>query len=205
VTQPLIIGIAGGTGSGKTTVASQIRKALPPGYCAIIDHDAYYRDLSHLPFEERVKVNFDHPDSLENELLCTHLETLHEGAAVAKPMYDFTIHCRGEETVLIEPCPVIVVEGILVLADPNIRRILDVKIYVETDSDVRVIRRIRRDMAERGREFDDIREQYYRTVRPMHIRFVEPSKRHADIILPEGGENQVAIGLVVRALAGASG
>ncbi len=201
----LLIGIAGGTGSGKTTVARQICEALTAEKCALIDHDAYYRDLAHLPFEERVKTNFDHPKSLENELLAEHLATLRQGHAIEKPVYDFAHHMRSADTETIKPAGVIVVEGILVLADPQLRQHMDVKIFVDTAADVRVIRRIRRDMEERGRTFDDVREQYYRTVRPMHEQFVEPSRKFADLIIPEGGENQVAIGVVVQALFGMAG
>jgi uridine kinase len=198
----LLIGVAGGTGSGKTTVARQIHEALPAGHCARVDHDSYYRDLSHRPFEERVTVNFDHPDSLENELLASHLATLRGGETIEKPVYDFATHTRAAETTEVNPSPVIIVEGILVLANPAIRAQLDVKIFVDTDADVRVFRRIRRDMDERGRSFDDIRNQYYETVRPMHLEFVAPSRAHADIIIPEGGRNRVAIGFMVRALWG---
>ena len=197
---PLFIGIAGGTGSGKTTVAAAIARALPKGRAVRVDHDSYYKDLAHRPFEERVKVNFDHPDSLDNELLCAHLDQLRAGNAIEKPEYDFATHTRRTETATISPCPIVIVEGILVLADPGIRRRLDVKIFVDTDADVRLIRRIRRDIEERGRAFPDIRRQYYKTVRPMHLQFVEPSRRHADLIIPEGGENKVAIGMVVRSL-----
>lgn len=199
---PLVIGIAGGTGSGKTTVAHQIERALPKAHCVLIDHDGYYRDLAHLTFEERARTNFDHPDSLENELLCDHLDQLRAGQAIDKPRYDFTTHCRHTATERIEPRTVILVEGILVLADKRIRERMDVRIFVDTDPDVRLMRRIRRDMEERGRSFDDIREQYYRTVRPMHLKFVEPSRRHAHLIIPEGGENSVAIAMVVRSLTG---
>lgn len=199
---PLFIGIAGGTGSGKTTVARAISAALGDDHCAVIDHDAYYRDLAHVPFEQRVKVNFDHPEALENELLARDLDRLRGGETIAKPVYDFSQHIRSTETVAIAPRPVIVVEGILVLAVPSLRKRLDVKIFVDTDSDVRLMRRIRRDMRERGRDFDDIRHQYYGTVRPMHLQFVEPSRRHADLIIPEGGDNRVAIGMVVRSLFG---
>jgi uridine kinase len=197
--KPLLIGIAGGTGSGKTSVSRAIRQALPAGACAVIEHDSYYRDLAHLPFDQRVQTNFDHPDSLENELLSLHLDQLRRGQAVDKPVYDFKTHTRMEVTEHVEPCPVVVVEGILVLADPQLRNRLDVKIFVDTDDDVRLMRRIRRDIEERGRAFDDIRTQYNRTVRPMHIQFVAPSRRFADLIVPEGGRNTVAIGLMVRA------
>lgn len=199
----IFIGIAGGTGSGKTTIARQIEQALPGGTCAMLDHDAYYRDLAHLPFEQRAETNFDHPDALENELLARHLELLRAGEAIDKPVYDFSTHTRSNEVVRIVPSPVVILEGILVLADPALRRQLDVKLFVDTDSDVRLMRRIRRDMSERGRTFDEVRAQYYRTVRPMHIAFVEPSRRNADLIVPEGGDNRVAVGMLVRAILGA--
>jgi len=199
---PLVIGIAGGSGSGKTSVARALHRALPGEHCVIIDHDAYYGDLAHLPFEERVKVNFDHPDALDNALLCEHLDALRAGRTIDKPDYDFTTHTRRTTTQPITPRTVIIVEGILVLAHPGIRQRLDIKVFVETDADVRLMRRMRRDMDERGRTFDEIRDQYYRTVRPMHLQFVEPSRRFADLVIPEGGENRVAIGLVVRSLLG---
>lgn len=202
-TPALFIGIAGGTGSGKTTIAQQIYRALPEGTCAMLDHDAYYRDLAHLPFEQRAETNFDHPDALENELLVEHLEALRRGETIDKPVYDFATHTRSADVVRIEPSPVVVLEGILVLADPALRRLLDVKLFVDTDADVRLMRRIRRDMSERGRTFDEIRAQYYRTVRPMHLAFVEPSRRNADLIVPEGGDNRVAVGMLVRAILGA--
>ncbi|MFT4705363.1 MAG: uridine kinase [Bradymonadia bacterium] len=199
----LVIGIAGGTGSGKTTIAHQIYAALPEGSCAMLDHDAYYKDLAHLPVEERAATNFDHPDSLENTLLEAHLGALRRGEAVDKPVYDFATHSRASEVVHIEPAPIVVLEGILVLADPAVRAQMDIKLFVDTDDDVRLMRRIRRDMSERGRTFEDVREQYYRTVRPMHIEYVAPSRRHADLIIPEGGENNVAVGVVVRSILGA--
>jgi uridine kinase len=203
-TRPLIVGIAGGTGSGKTTVARAIAEALGSERCAVIDHDAYYHDLAHLPFAQRVGTNFDHPLSLDNERLCHDLDALRSGTAVEKPVYDFTTHTRASQTVRIEPRRVVLVEGILVLAHAGLRERMDIRIFVDTDADVRLMRRVRRDMEERGRSFEDIREQYYRTVRPMHLAHVEPSRRHAHLVLPEGGENRVAVGLVVRALVDAS-
>ncbi|MFT6629194.1 MAG: uridine kinase, partial [Flavobacteriales bacterium] len=175
----------------------------PEGSCAMLDHDAYYKDLAHLPVEERAATNFDHPDSLENTLLESHLGALRRGEAVDKPVYDFATHSRASEVVHIEPAPIVVLEGILVLADPAVRAQMDIKLFVDTDDDVRLMRRIRRDMSERGRTFEDVREQYYRTVRPMHIEYVAPSRRHADLIIPEGGENNVAVGVVVRSILGA--
>ena len=198
----LIIGIAGGTGSGKTTVAQRIVAALPKKRAILLDHDSYYRDQSHLPLEERIKVNFDHPDALENELLIEHIKNLKTGRDIEKPVYDFTTHTRKPETLTVDWAPVVVVEGILILADPRVRAQMDIKVFVDTDADIRAFRRIRRDMRERGRTFDSIRNQYYSTVRPMHLQFVEPSKRWADIIIPEGGHNEVALEMVIGRLRG---
>ena len=199
-TSPLFIGIAGGTGSGKTSVAREVYRAIPTGGAVVIDYDSYYIDLSHLSPAERAKKNFDHPKSLETDLLCAHLDALKHGHSVEKPEYDFSTHSRCVETTTIEATPVIIVEGILVLAEPRIRQRLDVMMFVDTDADVRLMRRIRRDLQDRGRSFADIRRQYYETVRPMHLKFVEPSRRYADIIIPEGGKNKVAIGMVVASL-----
>ncbi len=199
-TRPLLIGIAGGTGSGKSTIAHNLAEGLPAGTAQIVDHDAYYRDLAQLPFEERVKVNFDHPDALETELLVKHLDLLRDGKAIDVPLYDFATHTRKRETRRVEPSPVIVVEGILVFVEEALRQRLDVKIFVDTDADIRVFRRIRRDLEQRGRSFQSIRDQYYKSVRPMHLQFVEPSKRWADLIVPEGGNNRVALDLLVGKL-----
>ena len=196
----LVIGIAGGTGSGKTTIARKIVEALPEGTAVLMDHDSYYRDLSHLPMEERVKVNFDHPDSLDNDLLIEHIKELRAGNGVDKPIYDFKLHTRLAETEPVPWAPVVVVEGILILADPRVRELLDIKVFVDTDADIRLFRRIRRDMRDRGRSFESIRAQYYATVRPMHLQFVEPSKRWADLIIPEGGHNMVALDMVIGKL-----
>ncbi len=193
---PLILGIAGGTGSGKTTIARAIIEALGP-VAVLMDHDAYYIDQSHLPFEERERTNYDHPDSLENELLIHQLRELRAGRAVKKPVYDYAMHARSKDTVLIEPTPVIVVEGILTLAIPALRDELDLRVFVDTDADIRLMRRIRRDIEQRGRSFASVRSQYYETVRPMHMAFVEPSKRFANVIIPEGGENKIAIDVLV--------
>lgn len=190
---PLVLGIAGGSGSGKSTIAKSILEALPNGQGVMLQQDHYYRSQSHLPPAERASVNYDHPDALELDLLTKHLDQLRTGQSIQRPTYDFTIHDRHPEGVLIEPTPVIVVEGILVLADERLRSRFDVKLYVDTDPDIRVIRRIRRDIEHRGRTFAQVRKQYYESVRPMHIAFVEPSKRYADIIIPEGGQNQVAL------------
>lgn len=201
--RPLLFGIAGGSGSGKTTVAHRVRDALP-GRVAILEHDAYYRDREDLDFEERAQINFDHPDSLETELCLAHLATLRDGLAVEAPLYDFRTHRRAKETRRVEPAPVVILEGILLFADPGLREMLDLKIYVDTDPDIRAFRRIRRDLEQRGRTFESIREQYYRTVRPMHLQFVEPSKRWADLILPEGGFNHVGVEAVVEMVRGAA-
>jgi uridine kinase len=198
--EPIIIGIAGGTGSGKSTVAANIAKGLPEGSCATIDHDAYYRDHPEMDFEERQLLNYDHPDSLENGLLIEHLDALRGGAAVEIPIYDFVTHTRRPERRLVRPSPIIIVEGILIFADEEVRRRLEVKIFVDTDADIRLMRRIRRDMESRGRSFQQVREQYYKTVRPMHLQFVEPSKRYADLIIPEGGNNRVALDMVIGRL-----
>ena len=198
--RPLVIGIAGGTGSGKTTIARNIAEALPSAGVITIDHDAYYRDRSDLTLDERAAQNFDHPDSLETELLIQHLAALREGRAVELPIYDFKTHSRLGERRRVEPTPVIIVEGILVFVDPGLRAQMDIKIFVDTDADIRVFRRIRRDIEQRGRTFQSVRDQYYRTVRPMHLQFVEPSKRWADLIIPEGGDNRVALDLIIGKL-----
>jgi uridine kinase len=197
---PLLLGIAGGTGSGKTTVARKVMAGLPPDAAAIIEHDSYYRDRSDVAFEERAQLNYDHPDSLDNDLLHQHLLALRAGRAVDVPVYDFKTHSRLKETRHVLPAPVIIVEGILVFVEERIRALLDMKIFVDTDADIRLMRRIRRDIEERGRDFNSIRQQYYRTVRPMHLQFVEPSKRWSDLIIPEGGNNLVALDMVVGKL-----
>ncbi len=203
--RPIVIGVAGGTGSGKTTVARQILDRVGAEHIAYIPHDAYYRDLSHLPLEERVRVNFDHPDSLETELLIEHLKALRSGRPVEIPIYDFTTHTRTTQTRHVEPASVVLVEGILVFAEPRLREMFDVKLYVDTDADVRFIRRLRRDIEERGRSVESVCEQYLATVRPMHLEFVEPSKRYADVIIPEGGFNEVAIEMVAARIRGMLG
>jgi len=198
--KPLFIGIAGGTGSGKSTVARKIVEGLPAAQVAVIDHDSYYRDHSHLDEETRARVNFDHPDALDNDLLVSHLEELRAGRGVDVPNYDFKTHSRQPERRRVEPPRIVIVEGILVFVEERVRRLLDVKIFVDTDADIRVFRRIRRDLEHRGRTFQSIREQYYTTVRPMHLQFVEPSKRWADLIIPEGGDNLIAIDLILGKL-----
>ncbi|MBN1977235.1 MAG: uridine kinase [Anaerolineae bacterium] len=200
--KPIVIGVAGGTGSGKTTVAEKILHRVGAEHAAYIPHDAYYREIGHLPPEERARVNFDHPDSLETSLLIEQLKALRKGQVVEIPIYDFTKHMRTRETRRVEPAPVILVEGILIFVEPELRALLDVKLYVDTDADVRFIRRLQRDIRERGRSVESVCEQYLSTVRPMHQEFVEPSKRHADVIIPEGGFNEVAIEMVAARLRG---
>jgi uridine kinase len=200
VTRPLVVGIAGGTGSGKTTVAHKLASAMPDGRCVTIEHDAYYRDQGHLSPEERAKINYDHPGSLESSLLIEHLRQLRGGRAVAVPIYDFATHTRRRETRAVEPARVIVVEGILVFTEPELRDQMDIKIFVDTDPDIRLMRRIRRDLEQRGRTFQSVRDQYYATVRPMHIEHVEPTKRWADLIIPEGGNNRVALDVLLGQL-----
>lgn len=195
--RPVIIGIAGGSGSGKTTVIRRITEALDPSSIAVIEHDAYYKDLRHMTEEERLAVNFDHPDSLETDLLLKHIGDLLQGQSIEKPKYDYNRHLRHEETILIEPKPIIIIDGILVLAETALADLMDIKIFVDTDGDVRLLRRIRRDIEERGRSIENILTQYEKTVRPMYIQFVEPSKRRADVIIPRGGHNHVAIEMVV--------
>lgn len=194
-----VIGIAGGTGSGKTTLARAVTAQLPEEHVTTLEHDHYYRDRSDLPAEERAKLNYDHPDSLETDLLVEHLRGLKAGKPVHVPRYDFVTHSRQKECITVHPTPIIVVEGILVFADEPLRDEMDVKLFVDTDADIRVMRRIRRDIEQRGRTFQSVREQYYRTVRPMHLAFVEPSKRWADLIIPEG-DARVALDLVVHKL-----
>ena len=197
---PLVVGIAGGTGSGKTTVAHKLAAAMPAGRCITIEHDAYYRDQAHLSAEERARINYDHPASLESDLLATHLRDLRAGQTVEVPIYDFANHTRRKETRRLAPARVIIVEGILVFTEPALREQLDIKIFVDTDSDIRLIRRIRRDLEQRGRTFQSVRDQYYATVRPMHLEHVEPSKRWADLIVPEGGDNKVALDVLLGQL-----
>lgn len=197
---PLVIGIAGGSGSGKTTLAQLILRRVGEDRIAYLPHDAYYKDLSDLPPNQRMAVNFDHPDSLDTELLTRHVEQLRRYQPVDLPVYDFKNHTRTTQTHRVEPRGVIMVEGILIFADPALRRILDVKIFVDTDPDIRLIRRLERDIRERGRTTDMVVKQYLSTVRPMHLEFVEPSKRYADVIVPEGGMNEVAMEMVVARL-----
>ena len=195
-----VLGIAGGTGSGKTTIAESVIASLPAGAAVLIESDAYYRDRSGLPPEAREHINYDHPDAIETELLEAQLVALRAGRAVDVPQYDYREHARRRETRRVEPAPVVVVEGILVLADERLRAQMDLKIFVDTDADVRLMRRMRRDIEQRGRTFDQVAEQYADTVRPMHLAFVEPSKRFADLVVPEGGQNQPALDAIVGRL-----
>ncbi|MFN8481529.1 MAG: uridine kinase [Anaerolineae bacterium] len=195
--RPITIGVAGGSGSGKTTVSRAILRRVGPGRVAHLDQDSYYVDLSDIPLEERKKVNFDHPDAIETELFVEHLGRLQNNEAVWVPDYDFATYTRTPSKHILEPRPVILVEGILILAEKRVRDCLDVKVFVDTDADLRFIRRLRRDTHERGRTMDSVVEQYLATVRPMHLEFVEPSKRYADIIIPNGGHNRVALDMIV--------
>jgi uridine kinase len=193
----LVIGIAGGTGSGKTTIADYILKTVGPEKIGFLPHDAYYRELKGLSVEERAKVNFDHPSSLETELMIEHILQLREGKPIELPTYDFKTHARTGETTLVTPQPILMVEGILIFAEPELRKHFDLKIYVDTDADIRFIRRLKRDREERGRTTESVISQYLETVRPMHLEFVEPSKRYANVIIPEGGYDHVALDLIV--------
>jgi uridine kinase len=193
----VVLGIAGGSGSGKSTVARGVAQALGHSSVVLLDMDAYYRNLTHLSAEERRRVNWDHPDSLDMALFADHLSALASGKAISKPIYDFVTHARRDESDEIAPRDVIIADGILLLVEPRVRDLCDIKVFVDADADLRLLRRIHRDMRERGRPLDEIVDQYLTTVRPMHLEFVEPSKRHADIIVPMGGHNEVAIEMIV--------
>jgi uridine kinase len=199
--KPLIIGIAGGSGSGKTTVARNVAAALGDASVAFLDMDAYYLDHGHLPLEERKKVNWDHPNAFDWDHLVSQLGQLASGQPIDKPVYDFVVHARSLDAVRIPPADVIVIDGILLFTDARVRELCDVKVFVDADADVRLIRRIRRDMAKRGRPLSEILEQYLSTVQPMHLEFVEPSKRYADVIVPRGGHNPVAIEMIAAKIA----
>ena len=196
-TPPLIIGIAGGSGSGKTTVAQSILQRVGPERIAYLQHDEYYKDLSGLRPTQRAAINFDHPNSLETSMLVQHIEQLKQGQPVKVPIYDFSTHSRTNQTFTVNPRPVVLVEGILIFTEPILRELFDVKIFVDTDPDLRFIRRLQRDISERGRLMETVVSQYLTTVRPMHLEFVEPSKRYADVIIPEGGFNTAALDMVV--------
>jgi uridine kinase len=195
--KPFIIGIAGGSGSGKSTVARNVAQALHAESVAFIDMDAYYQNYAHLPMAERRKINWDHPDAFDWELLIDQLGRLASGAAIEKPVYDFVNHTRSEQCVVVPAARVVVIDGILLFTDARVRDLCDVKVFVDADADIRLIRRIRRDTAKRGRPLDEVLDQYVTTVQPMHLQFVEPSKRYADVIIPRGGHNAVAIEMIV--------
>lgn len=195
--QPIVLGVAGGSGSGKTTVVRAMIGSLGMDQVTVIHHDSYYRDTSHLDIEERRQINYDHPDSLETELLVEHLRELRAGRPAAVPVYDFAEHMRLPQRDHVQPRKVIIVDGLLILWDAQLRALMDIKVFVDTDSDLRFIRRLDRDIRERGRTAESVVQQYLRTVRPMHLEFVEPSKRYADIIVPQGGHNSVAVDMLV--------
>jgi len=192
----LVIGIAGGTGSGKTTVVKRIVELLPPGEVVVIPQDSYYRDNSHLPLEERQEINFDHPASIEFELLVEHVQALKEGKSIEQPIYSYLTCARAKESIRINPRHVVIVEGILILTHPELRDLMDVKVFVDADADDRLSRVIARDIVERGRSVNKVLERYEKTVKPMHLQFIEPTKRYADIIVPQGGNNSVAINIL---------
>ncbi|WP_026569865.1 MULTISPECIES: uridine kinase [Sediminibacillus] len=194
--KPVVIGVAGGSGSGKTSVTRSISQRFTDKTILVIEQDYYYKDQSHLPYEERLSTNYDHPLAFDNDLLIEHVNTLLEQKPVNKPVYDYTRHTRSEEVIRVEPKDVIILEGILILEDQRLLDLMDIKVFVDTDADVRIIRRLLRDIKERGRTIDSVIDQYINVVRPMHLQFVEPTKRYADIIIPEGGQNHVAIDLM---------
>ncbi|GIO27627.1 uridine kinase [Ornithinibacillus bavariensis] len=194
--KPVVIGVAGGSGSGKTSVTRSICQQFSDKTILVIEQDYYYKDQSHLPFEERLKTNYDHPLAFDNDLLIKHVHKLLNRQQIEKPVYDYKVHNRSKETILVEPKDVIILEGILILEDPRLVDLMDIKVFVDTDADLRIIRRLLRDIKERGRTLDSVIDQYLNAVRPMHLQFVEPTKRYADIIIPEGGENHVAIDIM---------
>jgi uridine kinase len=195
--KPVVIGVAGGSGSGKTSVTKAIYDSFKSQSILMIEQDYYYKDQSNLPMEERLKTNYDHPLAFDNDLLIQHIEKLLRHEAIEKPVYDYAIHTRSSEVIHVEPKDVIILEGILILEDERLRNLMDIKLYVDTDADLRIIRRLLRDIKERGRSMDSVIEQYVNVVRPMHNQFIEPTKRYADVIIPEGGHNHVAIDLMV--------
>ncbi|MBY0123882.1 uridine kinase [Bacillus sp. S/N-304-OC-R1] len=195
--KPVVIGVAGGSGSGKTSVAKSIYDRFNGHSILMLEQDYYYKDQAHLPFEERLKTNYDHPLAFDNDLLIEHIKSLLKYESIQKPVYDYAIHTRSEMVIEVEPMDVIILEGILVLEDERLRDLMDIKLFVDTDADLRIIRRLFRDIKERGRTMDSVIDQYVNVVRPMHNQFIEPTKRYADIIIPEGGHNHVAIDLMV--------
>ena len=192
----MIIGICGGTGSGKTTIARSIVEAVGADRVVLVEQDSYYRNLSDMPLDERHQANFDHPDSIDSDMLVNHLMRLKQGLSIEMPLYDFVTHTRSDQIETIEPKPVVIVEGILIFAEPRVLDLLDVRVFVDTPDDVRLMRRLKRDINERGRTFERTLEQYERTIRPMHFEFVEPSKRHADVIIPEGAQTNISVDLL---------
>jgi uridine kinase len=194
--KPVVIGVAGGSGSGKTSVTKSICQRFTDKTILVIEQDYYYKDQSHLPFEERLKTNYDHPLAFDNDLLIKHVHSLLNHKTIEKPIYDYKIHTRSKDVTKVEPKDVIILEGILILEDPRLVDLMDIKVFVDTDADLRIIRRLLRDIKDRGRTLDSVIDQYLNSVRPMHLQFVEPTKRYADIIIPEGGENHVAIDLM---------
>lgn len=197
---PLIIGVAGGSGSGKTTVVNKIIQDIGKDDVLLMEHDSYYRDLSHLPLEKRIKQNFDHPSALETELMIRHIDALRNGYRIEIPVYDFVAHTRADKSISASPKKIILIDGILIFSESDLRNRMDIKIFVDTDDDVRLLRRLRRDIHERGRDFEGVLKQYEKFVRPMHLEFVEPSKRYSDIIIPRGGENKVALQMVIACI-----
>lgn len=196
--ETILIGIAGGTGSGKTTLANKLIDSFGDDEVSVLRHDNYYKRHDEMDYEERSRLNYDHPDAFDTELLCKHIKALKAGEAVSMPVYDYSQHNRSEESILVKPAPVIVLEGILIFAEPELCELMDIKVFVDTDADVRILRRIVRDVKNRGRSLDSVICQYLTTVKPMHEQFVEPSKRRADIIIPEGGENVVALDMLIE-------
>lgn len=196
--EPIIIGIAGGTGSGKSTLANRLVESFGEDEISIIRHDNYYKSQDHISYEERVNVNYDHPDAFESDLLCEHIHALKEGKSIRMPLYDFTRHTRSDASIEIKSAPVIIIEGILIFSEPKLCDLMNIKVFVDTDADVRVLRRIKRDVRKRGRTLESVISQYLATVKPMHEQFVEPSKRKADIIIPEGGRNVVALEMLIQ-------
>jgi uridine kinase len=195
--KPVVIGVAGGSGSGKTSVTKSIYESFQGHSILMLEQDFYYKDQSHLPFEERLKTNYDHPLAFDNDLLIEHIGKLLNHQPIEKPVYDYAVHTRSDQIINVEPQDVIILEGILVLEDARLRELMDIKLFVDTDADLRIIRRLQRDIKERGRSMDSVIDQYIGVVRPMHNQFIEPTKRYADVIIPEGGHNHVAIDLMV--------